>query len=137
MCSKFWYGTQYFLADFDFERELKNTYGQVYNEEKAKIQKRFVFYEDIVFEFNKLPQPEEESDDEEEKADVDQDIIEYDEDTAMGQMQKMFQWNRGQQEWAQRVLNDKGRKHKKSKKFNDPFKHLGWSSHFKKGSSEA
>lgn len=135
ICKKHWGAKYEWLADFDFERELKNTYGQIYLNEKAKIQKKFIFYENYMYEMPKLLLKEIESDDDtddEDKTKTPQETeaIEYGDDTRMAQMQKMFQWNRGQQKWAEHVLNDKGKKNKKSKKFNDPFKHLGWDSHF-------
>lgn len=133
-CNMFWQPPYTIYADFDFERELKKEYGQVYLQEKAKIAKKFLLYEDIILELN-LPLQEldtNDSDDECEYSTVDKtELIEYDEDTPMGQMQKMFKWNREQQEWAQKVLSDKGKKFKSKKKFNDPFKHLGWTSNFK------
>ena len=53
----------------------------------------------------------------------------------MGQMQKMFKWDRDQQEWAQKVLRDTGKKWVPKKKFTrkmDPFKNCGgWTTHFK------
>ena len=137
VCTQWWVAPYALYADYDFERELKTTYGKTYIQEKAKIQKKILMYEDFYYDLH-LPLKEIgvesiDSDDElnqEKNTPESKDIIDYDPDTPMGQMQKMFGWNRDQQEWAQHVLKDKGSKHRSKNKFRDPFKNLGWDSHF-------
>ena len=82
------------------------------------MQKKFLLYEDFIFEIRiplKTAAAEEIESDEEEnqtkgkktpQTPPSKPLIDFHPDTKMGQMQKLFGWDRDQQEWAQKMLRD-------------------------------
>ena len=111
VCSTRWGRPYAILADHDFEHELRSSNLLVYNKLENLVRKKFFKYEDLAYEAieaagNAAREEEQEEITMEKKLKA-KEPIDYDPQTPMGQMQKMFGWDREQQEWALKVIKEK------------------------------